>query len=142
MTMVATRAPLAGVRSRAHAHPSVLLIALALLAPLLVLLPIVVTVGDAARVDAADAFDILFRPLVGMLLLNTAVLVVATTIVAAIIGTAAAWCVERTALPGRRFWAGLAAVPLAIPAFVTSFAWVSISPLLQDFAGDVQRQIF
>ncbi len=120
---------------RAARRPPALLVALALLAPLLVILPIAVTLGDAVRVDAADAVDILVRPLVGTLLLNTVLLVVATTIVAAVVGTGAAWCVERTDLPGRRLWAGLAAVPLAIPAFVTSFAWVSISPLLQDFAG-------
>jgi iron(III) transport system permease protein len=133
---MSTAAP-AGVRGArgASSSPSALLVAFALLPPALVLLPIVVTLADAARVSASDAIDLLFRPLVGALLLNTAMLVVATTLCAALIGTVAAWCVERTALPGRRVWAGLAAVPLAIPAFVTSFAWVSISPQLQDFAG-------
>jgi iron(III) transport system permease protein len=43
--------------------------------------------------------------------------------------------VERTLLPGRRAWAVLAAVPLAIPPFITSFGWVSLSARLQDFAG-------
>ena len=78
---------------------------------------------------------LLFRPLVGELLLNTLGLIAATTFVTAIVATAAAWCVERTDLPGRRLWAVLVAVPLAIPAFITSFAWVSMSPALQDFGG-------
>ncbi len=111
------------------------LVVVAVLPPLLVLLPIAYTLVSAARVGATEAAAILFRPLVGALLVNTLLLVVGVTAVSAVVGTATAWCVERTRLPGRRVWAGLAAVPLAIPAFVTSFAWVSISPLLQDYAG-------
>jgi iron(III) transport system permease protein len=79
--------------------------------------------------------ELLFRPLVGELLLNTVGLVLAATATAAVLGTAVAWFVERTLLPGRQVWAVLAAVPLAIPAFISSYAWVSLSPALQDFAG-------
>ena len=112
-----------------------LLVGAACVPPLLVLLPIAYTLVSAARVGSADAADVLFRPLIGALLFNTVALVAGVTLASALVGTAAAWCVERTRLPGRRLWAGLTAVPLAIPAFVTSFAWVSISPGLQDFAG-------
>ncbi len=107
----------------------------ALLAPALVLLPIAITLAGASHVEPAEAVATLVRPLVGSLIVNTVALVVAATFAAAVIGTATAWFVERTDLPGRRLWSGLAAVPLAIPAFVTSFAWVSVSPLLQDFDG-------
>ncbi len=103
--------------------------------PLLVVLPIAYTLVSAARIGSSDAAEILFRPIIAKLLLNTLALVASVTVASALIGTAAAWCVERTRLPARRVWAGLAAVPLAIPAFVTSFAWVSISTRLQDFAG-------
>jgi iron(III) transport system permease protein len=34
-------------------------------------------------------------------------------------------------------WAALAAAPLAVPPFVTSYAWVSISHVFQGFAGAV-----
>ncbi len=51
------------------------------------------------------------------------------------VGTAAAWFIERTRLPGRRLWAALTVAPLAMPAFITSYAWVSLSLDLQDFAG-------
>ena len=47
----------------------------------------------------------------------------------AIIGTATAWLVERTDLPGRRIWAVLLVVPLAIPDFVVSFGWSSLFDL-------------
>ena len=134
MTMASTISS-AWTRHAGRQRPSAPLVAVALVPPLLVMLPIAYTLGSAVQISFADVADVLWRPLVGSLLLNTVCLVIATTLASAVLGTAVAWCVERTRLPGRRLWAGLAAVPLAIPAFVTSFAWVSLSPLLQDFAG-------
>ena len=32
-------------------------------------------------------------------------------------------------------WSVLLVAPLAVPAFIASYAWVSLSPSLQDFAG-------
>jgi iron(III) transport system permease protein len=101
----------------------------------LVLLPLADTLAQAVQVGFGRAAHLLFRPLVGELMLNTLALVVSAVASSAVIGVAVAWFVERTALPGRRVWAVLAAVPLAIPAFVTSYAWVSLSAGLQDFAG-------
>jgi iron(III) transport system permease protein len=116
-------------------HPAPLLVAGAAAAALLVLLPVGVTVYRAAEVAPGDAAALLFRPLVGELLLNTVALTVAATAVSAVLGVACAWLVERTGLPGRRAWSVLAAVPLAVPPFISSYAWVSLSPALQDFAG-------
>lgn len=101
----------------------------------LVLLPLAVTVADAAKAGWALAAALLLRPLVGELLLNTLLLIACTTTLCAMIGTAAAWAVERTDLPGRKFWAVLVVVPLAIPPFITSYAWVSLDPSLENFAG-------
>jgi iron(III) transport system permease protein len=103
----------------------------------LVLLPLAYTLNEALTIDPMDAIDLVFRPLVGELMLNTLSLVLVTTLLSAIVATAAAWCVERTDLPGRRIWGILVAVPLAIPAFVSSFAWVSLDVGLQDFLGAV-----
>ncbi len=99
------------------------------------LLPLGVTLVEAAQVPLADAAGLLFRPLVGELLVNTLGIVVSASVAAAILGVSCAWLVERTALPGRRAWGKLAVVPLAVPPFISSFAWVSISPALQGFAG-------
>src|SRR5271156_1973009 len=118
-----------------HARAPALLIAGALVGTTLVLLPILYTVVEAANVDFGSAVSLLFRPLVGRLLLNTISLVIATSLVTAVIGTAAAWLVERTDLPCRDVWSVLIAAPLAIPPFITSYAWVSMSNALQDFAG-------
>ena len=78
---------------------------------------------------------VLFRPLVGRLLFNTLALVAASTLCAGALGTAAAYVLERTAIPGKRMWSALVVAPLAVPAFIASYAWVSLSPNLQDFAG-------
>ena len=115
--------------------PSPVLLIAALLPVLLVLVPLGITVVKAFNLGAEEAARLLFRPLVGELLLHTLAIAASAAAASAIIGTAAAWFVERTHLPGRRVWAVLVAVPLAVPAFITSYAWVSLSASLQDFAG-------
>jgi len=124
----------AGVRA-VVARPPAALVAAALVGATLVLLPILYTIAEAVSVDFRDAAGLLFRPLVARLLLNTVSLVIAASFATAVIGTAAAWLVERMDLPGRNVWSALLAAPLAIPPFVTSYAWVSMSNELQDFAG-------
>jgi iron(III) transport system permease protein len=111
------------------------LVFLAVVVAALVLLPVTSTLFEAAQVSGAEAAELLFRPLVGELLVNTVGLALATTLVTAVIGTACAFAVERTRLPGRAVWRVLAVVPLAIPPFISSYAWVSLSPALQDFWG-------
>ena len=71
----------------------------------------------------------------GELLWNTVRLTVVVTALCAVIGTAAAWFVERTDLPGRRVWAVLVVVPLAIPDFVVSFGWSSLSTWVRASAA-------
>ena len=104
---------------------------------LLVLLPIAGSVWGAVPAGVGGAFALLWRPIVGALLFNTARLVLAVGVGSAVLGTLSAILVERWEFPGRRLFATLAAVPLAIPAFITSYAWVSIGSGLQDFAGAV-----
>ncbi|WP_009917572.1 ABC transporter permease, partial [Burkholderia humptydooensis] len=111
------------------------LVAAAALGPLAVLLPIAFTAYRAAGLGANDMSELLFRPIVGELLGNTLAITLAATLACAVLGTAVAWLVERTDLPARKGWAALAAAPLAVPPFVTSYAWVSISLDLQDFLG-------
>jgi iron(III) transport system permease protein len=119
----------------AHRRPPIALLAVCALPALLVLLPIVYTFLQALEVPLRAAAHLIFRPLVGLLLLNTLTLTVTATLVAAVLGTAAAWLVERTRLPGRRLWGTIVVVPLAIPPFISSFAWISLTPQLQGFAG-------
>ncbi|CAN0618739.1 Fe(3+)-transport system permease protein SfuB [Burkholderia multivorans] len=116
-------------------RPPRALVAAAACGPLAVLLPLGFTLYRAAAFGASDAIDLLWRPLVGELLANTLAITLAVTLACALLGTAVAWLVERTTLPARPLWAALAAAPLAVPPFVTSYAWVSLSLDLQDFLG-------
>src|ERR1700722_6742058 len=120
-------------RSRKRA-PRGLLVAAGLCA-LLVLMPLAFTVYRAVTFGWDDAIELIFRPLVGELLINTLSITVSATLVSAVVGTAAAWFIERTRLPGGRRGVALTVAPLAMPAFITSYAWFSLSLDLQDFAG-------
>lgn len=111
------------------------LLAAAAVGPVLVLLPLALTLYRAGTFGFQEAAELIFRPLVGELLVNTLSIMIGATLLCVLLGTALAWWVERTDVPGRRAWALLGAAPLAMPAFVTSYAWVSLSLDLQDFLG-------
>ena len=106
-------------------------VAAALIVPLTFLLVEAHGAGVAAIARLID------RPLTAQLLWNTVRLTVVVTLLCAVIGTGAAWLTERTSLPGRRAWAVLIVVPLAIPDFVVSFGWASLSTAIAGFRGAV-----
>ncbi|KUI42563.1 iron ABC transporter permease [Mycobacterium sp. IS-1590] len=83
------------------------------------------------------AYDLVVRPRVGELLLNTVALVLITVPLCVLIGVGAAWLVERTDLPGRTLWRPLFVAPLAVPAFVNSYAWVGVFPSLHGLTAGV-----
>ena len=103
----------------------------------LLALPLVFLLVEAQGAGLGTVAGQLFRPLTGMLLWNTVRLTVVVTVLCAIIGTGAAWLVERTDLPGRKVWAILLVIPLAIPDFVVSFGWSSMWSWVQGFRGSV-----
>ena len=109
----------------------------AAIAAALVLLPLVFLVIEAQQSGWGVVSRILFRHETAMLLWNTFRLVVACTALCAVIGVAAAWCVERTSIPARRVWAVLLVLPLGVPDFVVGFGWVSLEPSLQGYLAAV-----
>src|ERR1700722_16327279 len=138
MTSAATIAPpepfeplAAPPRSRARRGRG--LVAVAALVAALLLLPLVFLVIQAANVGWSTVSRLLFRHLTGTLLWNTVTLLVTVAFTCAVIGTATAWCIERTNLPGRRIWAVLVVLPVAIPDFVISYGWVSVRPSIHGF---------
>jgi iron(III) transport system permease protein len=132
----ATSASRGIVAARRAPRPWGLLAASGAVAVVLVL-PLAFLLFEAHGAGTATILRLVFRPLTASLLWNTVRLTVLVTALCAVIGTAAAWCVERTNLPGRRVWAVLVVVPLAIPDFVVSFGWSSLSTWVQGFRGAV-----
>jgi iron(III) transport system permease protein len=100
-------------------------------------LPLVFLFLLAHGAGTKDVEDLLFRQLTATLFWNTVRLTVVVMALCAVIGTAAAWLVERTNLPLRRLWGVLVVVPLAIPDFVTSFGWTSMPAHVEGFHGAV-----
>ena len=117
-------------------RPLVLLTISSLVAAVLAL-PLVFLLIEAQGAGISQVSQLVFRSLTWSLLWNTIRLTVVVTAACAVIGTCAAWCVERTDLPGRRVWAVLVVVPLAIPDFVVSFGWSSLWTWAHGFTGAV-----
>ncbi len=124
------------VPARRARRPAGLITVSALIAALLAV-PLVFLLLEAQSAGAGTVAGQIFRPLTGTLLWNTVRLTAVVTVLCACIGTAAAWLTERTDLPGRRIWAVLLVVPLAIPDFVVAFGWVTLSTWVQNFRGAV-----
>jgi len=126
----------AAVPARRARRPLGLIAVSAAIAALLAV-PLVFLIVESQGAGLSTVAGQIFRPLTGMLLWNTVRLTVAVTFLCAVIGTGAAWLVERTNLPGRRVWAVLLVIPLAIPDFVVSFGWSSMWTWVQGFRGSV-----
>ncbi|HEV7825277.1 MAG TPA: iron ABC transporter permease [Mycobacteriales bacterium] len=115
-------------------YPPVLL-ATSVAVALVALIPLFFVVVYAVGAGWDTVVTLLWRPRIGELLWNTTRLSLACMALCAVIGTAAAWLVERSDVPGRRIWNVLLALPLAIPAFVNSYGWVSITHTVEGYAG-------
>ncbi|QIX25433.1 iron ABC transporter permease [Nocardioides sp. JQ2195] len=102
---------------------------------LFALIPLIHVVQYAATVDPDVAKDQLFRPRIGMLLRNTLGLMVTCVAASIVVSVACAWLVVRTDLPLRGLWHVLLTAPLAVPAFVNGFGWVSLTHSVEGFAG-------
>jgi iron(III) transport system permease protein len=99
--------------------------------------PLAFLVFEAQGAGVSTVTNLVLRSLTLHLLWNTVRLTLVVTVLCAVIGTGTAWLVERTQLPGRGMWAVLVVVPLAIPDFVVSFGWASLSNAVQGFGGAV-----
>ena len=124
-------------KKRRRARRPRALIASAVLIAAVLALPLIFLLIEASASGAAADVRLIFRPLTAELLWNTVRLTVVVTALCAVIGTAAAWTTERTNVPGRRIWAVLVVVPLAIPDFVVSFGWASLWSWIHGFRGAV-----
>jgi iron(III) transport system permease protein len=100
-------------------------------------LPLAFLLTEAAGSGTTTVWHLIWRSLTAHLVWNTLRLTVVVTLLCAVIGTLAAYGVERTDLPGRRVWAVLVVLPFAIPDFIVSFGWNSLSTWVVGFRGAV-----
>ncbi|WP_244669655.1 iron ABC transporter permease [Kaistia sp. 32K] len=110
---------------------------LATLISILSLLPLAFVVFVTIQTGWTAAAAMIFRPRVFELLVNTVLLVALTVPICIALAVALAFLTERSDLPGARIWSFLAVAPLAVPAFVQSYAWVSLLPRLHGLAAGV-----
>ena len=100
-------------------------------------LPLAFLLTEASDAGPTKVWHLIWRSLTAQLLWNTVRLTIVVTVLCAVIGTLAAYGVERTDLPGRHLWAVLVVIPFAIPDFVVSFGWNSLFTWVTGFRGAV-----
>jgi iron(III) transport system permease protein len=124
-------------RSSEAARPGLLVSATVAILVAATCIPVGYVIWGAISVGWTRAYELVVRPRVAELLFNTVALVVVTVPLCMVIGVGVAWLVERTNLPGRAFWRPLFVAPLAVPAFVNSYAWVGVVPSLHGLWAGV-----
>ena len=103
----------------------------------LALIPFGYVVGATYEMGWSQFQELLFRPRVAELLTNTSMLLLGTITLTVVLGVSAALAVIRTDLPFPILWHALLCAPLAIPAFVNSYGWVSLTHAVQSYGGAV-----
>ena len=124
-------------RFRAGRLPPLPLLFAGLVVALLTLTPVIFVAAYTVSVGPDTARRLLFRPRVAELLGNSAALILTATPLCALIGTGAAWLVERSRVPWPGAWRALLAAPLAVPAFVNAYAWIGLLPRVEGFDAAV-----
>lgn len=102
---------------------------------LLALVPLGFIATYTVLIGPAEAWELIVRPRVGQLLWNTIRLAGGAMVLSAALGVSLAFLVERTDVPFKRLWHGLMVAPLAVPAFVNSYAWVSLDRSVMGYGG-------
>lgn len=124
-------------QARARRRAPLWLLLAAAIPVALTILPVIYVVLRGFEAGLAPAWETLVRPRTAELLGNTLALALAVTFASTLIGLACAWVIERCDLPGRRWWRTLVCLPLAVPAFVSSYAWASLGPSFQALGGAI-----
>lgn len=102
--------------------------AAALLVSVIAMLPLGFIAWVAWQTGWDTVIALVVRPRVGALLVDTVLLIGLTVPLCSVLAIALAWLTERSDIPGARLWSGLAVAPLAVPAFVQGYAWITLFP--------------
>lgn len=99
------------------------------------MVPLAFLLVEASQVGWPNVWSYISQSIVLTLLWNTIRLAASVTVLAAIVGTGAAWLTERTMIPARRFLAVLLMLPLVVPDFVLAWTWTSVFPAVHGYFG-------
>ncbi len=126
------RPPARGTRA---AGPPLALLVPSLVTAAIALLPLGYLGVRAFDHGVGEVVDVLWRDRTLHLVLRSLGLAAAVTAAALVVGVSLAWLTTRAWLPGRRAWAVLASLPLAVPSYVAAYAWVAAFPRIPSFVG-------
>ena len=101
------------------------------------LMPLGFVVVSTAELGPAEAWDLLTRPRFDDLVWNTTRLLVGAVALSVVLGVGCAWLVVRSDLPWAGLWHGVLCAPLAVPAFVNGYGWISTTHAVQSYWGAV-----
>lgn len=119
-------------RATQQSPPRLLAVA-ALLAATLALIPLIYLLVRASSAGLEGIVELLSRPRIAMLTLNTVALGASVTFAAVLMGVPSAFVLSRVRLRGRGWWMMVAAAPLAIPSYLTAYGLLAIFPSMQGF---------
>ena len=122
-----------GGRRRLRKGPPRTLILASLFTAAVATAPLWYLLAKAVGAGWDRVLEILARPGVLEAAASSAALTLTVGGLAIVLGTATAWLVGRTSLPGRRTWSVVAILPLAVPSYVAAYSWVSLVPGMRGF---------
>lgn len=102
-----------------------MLLAAAVLAVAVALIPLAYLVVRTVEAGAAGIAEELFTTRVAVLAARTMGLAAVVTTGCVVVGVGTAFLVTRTDLPAPRAFSVLAALPLAVPTYIAAFTWIS-----------------
>jgi iron(III) transport system permease protein len=121
-------------RRRATSQPPLIIVIPAALVAAGMLIPLIYLVIRASQARSG-IWDLIVRARTFEILKNTTALAAGVSLATIVIAVPLAWLTTRTDLPGRRFWAATAPLPLVVPSYVgalTIIAALGPRGLLQD----------
>lgn len=107
----------------------------AVLSALVSLVPLVYLTVQATSRGWSEISSEIFQQRTFDLVVRSLVLCAAVTAICAVIGTAAAWVIVYSGIRGRTAITIAFSLPLAIPSYLSAFAWISRWPSLSGFWG-------
>ncbi|MGD8150638.1 ABC transporter permease [Ornithinimicrobium sp. Y1694] len=99
------------------------------------LLPLFYLLLRTGQGGLAQWWSVVGTERVARLATTSLLLAIVVTAACLVIGVAGAWLVTRSNTPGRRIFAVLLALPLAVPSYVAAFTWVSVADLWSSAPG-------